>query len=40
MTSAAEPAGGRSLRVGLLLPSLSGGGAEFVAVQWAEHLAR
>ncbi len=30
----------RSLRVGLLLPSLSGGGAEFVAVQWAEHLAR
>ena len=32
------PEGG--LRVGLLLPSLSGGGAEFVAVQWAEHLAR
>ena len=28
------------LRVGLLLPALSGGGAEFVAVQWAEHLAR
>ena len=40
MTSAAEPVGGKSLRVGLLLPSLSGGGAEFVAVQWAEHLAR
>lgn len=30
----------RSLRVGILLPSLSGGGAEFVAIQWAEHLAR
>ena len=24
----------------MLLPSLSGGGAEFVAVQWAEHLLR
>jgi len=31
---------GQGLRVGILLPSLSGGGAEFVAVQWAEHLAR
>ena len=32
-----EPPGG--LRVGLVLPSLGGGGAEFVAVQWAQHLA-
>ena len=31
---------GTGLKVGLLLPSLSGGGAEFVAVQWAEHLLR
>ncbi|SEQ58383.1 glycosyltransferase [Microlunatus flavus] len=38
---APAPAGTASgLKVGLLLPSLSGGGAEFVAVQWAEHLAR
>ena len=34
------PVAATGLRVGLLLPSLSGGGAEFVAVQWAEHLAR
>lgn len=33
-------ASGQGLRVGLLVPSLRGGGAEFVAVQWAEHLAR
>lgn len=30
----------RELRVGFVLPSISGGGAEFVAVQWAQHLAR
>jgi glycosyltransferase involved in cell wall biosynthesis len=34
------PATQDGLRVGILLPSLSGGGAEFVAVQWAEHLTR
>jgi glycosyltransferase involved in cell wall biosynthesis len=40
MTVPVENAAEKGLRVGILLPSLSGGGAEFVAVQWAEHLAR
>jgi glycosyltransferase involved in cell wall biosynthesis len=37
--AASTPAAGApGLRVGIVLPSLSGGGAEFVAVQWAQHL--
>ena len=39
MTTSPEP-GAAGVRVAILLPSLSGGGAEFVAVQWAQHLAR
>ena len=31
---------GAPLRVGLVIPSLAGGGAEFVALQWASYLAR
>jgi len=36
--TAEEPAS--ALRVGLVVPSLKGGGAEFVALQWASHLSR
>jgi glycosyltransferase involved in cell wall biosynthesis len=40
VTAVAGTGSERALRVGILLPSLSGGGAEFVALQWAEHLLR